>query len=441
MQFEGVSEKPWKTLINKNIILDTSIIIILITMLASAFFSGLEIAFITSNKLRIELESKQGNISAKILSYFSKYPSRYLGTMLLGNNIALVVFGIYMDEELSPVIGQYISSKALILFVSTIISTMLILVTAEFLPKNIFRINPNRTLSLFAYPLTIVYGILYPVVMITIGLSEFILKKIFRVKIEKENAAFTMIDLDNYLREGTSSVEKNAEIEHEIQIFQNALDFSSVKARECMVPRTEIIAQDVNCSISELKQKFVQTRLSKILIFSGSIDNIIGYVYSKELFKSPESIRAILLPLSVVPESMPASEVLTVFIQQHKSIVVVVDEFGGTSGILTMEDVMEEIFGEIEDEHDKEEMIEKQISETEFIFSARLETDYLNSKYHLNLPILDNFETLSGLIMHFHESIPRLNEEIRIENFLFTITALARTRIEQVNLKIQKPTD
>ncbi|OFY83728.1 MAG: hemolysin [Bacteroidetes bacterium RIFCSPLOWO2_12_FULL_35_15] len=410
-------------------------------MLASAFFSGLEIAFITSNKLRIELESKQGNISAKILSYFSKYPSRYLGTMLLGNNIALVVFGIYMDEELSPVIGQYISSKALILFISTIISTILILVTAEFLPKNIFRINPNRTLSLFAYPLTLVYGVLYPVVMITIGLSEFILKKIFRVKIEKENAAFTMIDLDNYLREGTSSVEKNAEIEHEIQIFQNALDFSSVKARECMVPRTEIIALDVNCSISELKQKFIQTRLSKILIFSGSIDNIIGYVYSKELFKSPESIRAILLPLSIVPESMPASEVLTVFIQQHKSIVVVVDEFGGTSGILTMEDVMEEIFGEIEDEHDKEEMIEKQVSETEFIFSARLETDYLNGKYHLNLPILDNFETLSGLIMHFHESIPRLNEEIRIENFLFTITAVARTRIEQVNLKIQKPTD
>ena len=441
MQFEGASEKIWKTLINKNIILDTSIIIILITMLASAFFSGLEIAFITSNKLRIELESKQGNISAKILSYFSKYPSRYLGTMLLGNNIALVVFGIYMDEELSPVIGQYISSKALILFISTIISTILILVTAEFLPKNIFRINPNRTLSLFAYPLTLVYGVLYPVVMITIGLSEFILKKIFRVKIEKENAAFTMIDLDNYLREGASSVEKNAEIEHEIQIFQNALDFSSVKARECMVPRTEIIALDVNCSISELKQKFIQTRLSKILIFSGSIDNIIGYVYSKELFKSPESIRAILLPLSIVPESMPASEVLTVFIQQHKSIVVVVDEFGGTSGILTMEDVMEEIFGEIEDEHDKEEMIEKQVSETEFIFSARLETDYLNGKYHLNLPILDNFETLSGLIMHFHESIPRLNEEIRIENFLFTITAVARTRIEQVNLKIQKPTD
>ncbi|MGZ4116044.1 MAG: hemolysin family protein, partial [Bacteroidia bacterium] len=234
-----------------------------------------------------------------------------------------------------------------------------------------------------------------------------------------------------------SASEKKAEMDHEIQIFQNALDFSSVKARECMVPRTEMIALEVNESIEKLKQKFVQTRLSKILIYSESIDNIIGYVYSKELFKSPESIKSILLPVSFVPESMAASEVLTIFIQQHKSIAVVVDEFGGTSGMLTMEDVMEEIFGEIEDEHDKEEMIEKQISENEFIFSSRLETDYLNKKYHLKLPILDNIETLGGLIMFYHESIPRINEEIRIENFIFTITAVTRTSIEQVNLKIQ----
>jgi CBS domain containing-hemolysin-like protein len=415
----------------------TSSTIIIITLIASAFFSGLEIAFITSNKLRIELESKQGNLSAKILAYFNKYPSRYLGTMLLGNNIALVIFGIYMDEELKPIIGNIISSKVLILLTSTLLSTMLILVTAEFLPKNIFRINPNRTLTIFAFPLTIVYGALYPVVMITIGFAELILKKIFRVKIENENAAFTMIDLDNYVREGTSAQEKKAEMDHEIQIFQNALDFSSVKARECMVPRTEILALEVNESIEKLKQKFIQTRLSKILIYSESIDNIIGYVYSKELFKSPESIKSILLPVSFVPESMAASEVLTVFIQQHKSIAVVVDEFGGTSGMLTMEDVMEEIFGEIEDEHDKEEMIEKQISETEFVFSSRLETDYINNKYHLKLPILDNIETLGGLVMFYHESIPRINEEIRIENFLFTITAVTRTSIEQVNLKIQ----
>lgn len=405
-------------------------------MIASAFFSGLEIAFITSNKLRIELESKQGSISARILAHFNKFPSRYLGTMLLGNNIALVVFGIYMDEELNPLLGHFIASKVLLLLLSTFLSTMLILVMAEYLPKNLFRINPNKTLTLFVFPLTIVYGILYPVVMITIGFSEFILKKIFRVKIENENAAFTMVDLDNYLREGTSAVEQKEEKDHEIQIFQNAMDFSSVKARECMVPRTEIVALDVNESIEVLKNKFIQTRLSKVLIYSGNIDNIIGYVYSKELFNKPESIRHILLPVSIVPESMAASEVLTVFIQQHKSIVIVVDEFGGTSGILTMEDVIEEIFGEIEDEHDKEEMIEKQVSETEFNFSSRLETDYINHRYDLDLPILNNVETLGGLIMHYHESIPRINEEIRIENFLFTITAVTRTRIEQVNLKI-----
>ncbi len=414
-------------------------VIILIAMLASAFFSGLEIAFITSNKLRIELESKQGNLSSKILARFNKSPSRYLGTMLLGNNIALVIFGIYMDKELNPLLGGFVTSKVLLLLISTFISTMIILVTAEYLPKSIFRINPNKTLSLFVFPLTIVYAVLYPVVVVTIGFSEFMLKKIFRVKIEKENAAFTMIDLDNYLREGTSAVETKADKDHEIQIFQNALDFSSIKARECMVPRTEIIAMDVNESIEDLKNKFIQTRLSKILIYSGSIDNIIGYVYSKELFKNQESLRSILLPVSIVPESMAASEVLTVFIQQHKSIALVVDEFGGTSGMLTMEDVIEEIFGEIEDEHDKEDLVEKMISETEFLFSARFETDYINNKYHLNLPILDNVETLGGLVMHYHESIPRPNEEIRIKNFLFTITAVTRTRIEQVNLKIQKP--
>ena len=417
------------------------VVIILITLVASAFFSGLEIAFITSNKLRIELENKQGNFSAKILAYFNRYPSRYLGTMLLGNNIALVIFGIYMDEELKPVIEYLTSSKILILLVSTFLSTMIILITAEFLPKNIFRINPNKTLTLFAFPLTIVYGILYPMVMISIGSSEFILKKIFRVKIENENAAFTMIDLDNYVREGTSAVEKKVEVDHEIQIFQNALDFSSVKARECMIPRTEIIAIEVNESIEALRQKFIQTRLSKILIYEKNIDNIIGYAYSKELFKKPASIKSIMLPVSIVPETMAASEVLTVFIQQNKSIALVVDEFGGTSGMLTMEDVMEEIFGEIEDEHDKEEMIERQISDYEFIFSARLETDYINDKYRLKLPILDNVETISGLIMHYHESIPRVNEEIQIEHYVFTILSVTRTRVETVSLKIKKETN
>lgn len=411
-------------------------LIILITLIASAFFSGLEIAFITSNKLRIELENKQGNFSAKILSYFNKYPSRYLGTMLLGNNIALVIFGIYMEEELNPIISNLISSKIIVLLISTFVSTMIILVTAEYLPKNIFRINPNGTLNLFAFPLTLIFGLLYPIVMVTINFSEFILKKIFRIEIKKENNAFTMIDLDNYLREGTSTKEQKAEMEHEIKIFQNALDFSSVKARECMVPRTEIIAMNIEETIENLKNKFIQTRLSKILIYNTTIDNIIGYVYSKELFRNPQTIKNILLPVSVVPESMAASEVLTVFIQQHKSIALVVDEFGGTSGMLTIEDIMEEIFGEIEDEHDKEELVEKKVNENEFIFSARLETDYINNKYTINLPILDNFETLSGLIMHYHENIPFVNEEIRINNFVFTILSASKTKIEQVHIKI-----
>ncbi len=416
--------------------METSVVIILLTLIASAFFSGLEIAFITSNKLRIELENKQGNFSAKILSYFNKYPSRYLGTMLLGNNIALVIFGIYMDEELQPIIGNFVTSRIAVLLITTFLSTMFILVTAEYLPKNLFRINPNKTLTLFSFPLTIVYGILYPFVMVTIGLSEFILKKVFRVKIEKENSAFTMIDLDNYVKEGTAAVERKAEVEHEIQIFQNALDFSSIKARECMIPRTEIIALDVNSSIQELKQKFIQTRLSKILIYSDNIDNIIGYVYSKEFFKQPESIKSILLPVSIVPESMAANEVLTIFIQQHKSIAIVVDEYGGTSGMITMEDIMEEIFGEIEDEHDKEELIERVIGEDEYVFSARLETDYINHKYNLNLPILENFETIGGLIMHYNESIPEVNEEIKIDNFLFTIRMVSKTRIETVSIKL-----
>lgn len=417
--------------------MENTTVIILLSLIASAFFSGLEIAFITSNKLRIELENKQGNFSAKILSYFNKYPSRYLGTMLLGNNIALVVFGIYMDEELNPFFGNYVSSKILILILSTFCSTMIILVTAEFLPKNLFRINPNRTLNIFAFPLTIVYGVLYPVVMITIGLSEFILKKIFRVKLQQEATAFTMIDLDHFIKQGTSAIEKKEEVDHEIKIFQNALDFSEVKARECMIPRTEIVAMDVTVSIDELKAKFIETRLSKILIFDKSIDNIIGYVYSKELFKRPENVKSILLPVSIVPESMTANEILTVFIQQHKSIAIVVDEFGGTSGMLTMEDVMEEIFGEIEDEHDKEELIDRQINENEYVFSARLETDYINNKYNLNLPILDTFETIGGLIMHYHESIPEKNELIKIENFTFKVIAVSRTKIETVYLTIE----
>jgi len=397
----------------------------------------MEIAFLTSNKLRIELESKQGSISAKIFSYFNKYPSRYLGAMLLGNNIALVVFSIYMQELLSPVVRQFISSEIAILLVQTFLSTLFIIVTAEFLPKNLFRINPNFLLNLFAIPLIVIYYILYPFVFITTGMSEFILTKIFKVRLaNNKQISFGRIDLDNYVREGTLFKEGQSEMDHEIQIFKNALDFSNVKARECMIPRTEIIALDVSESVEKLKQRFIQTRLSKILIYENSIDHIIGYTHSHELFKTPKDIKSVLLPIAIVPESMPVREVLTVFIQQRKSIAVVVDEFGGTSGVLTMEDVMEEILGEIEDEHDKEEMVEKQINEDEYLFSARLEVDYLNDKYRFQLPTQENVETLGGLILYYNESIPRLNEEIKIGRFVFKVTGVSNTRIEQVQLKI-----
>ena len=396
----------------------------------------MEIAFLTSNKLRIELESKQGSIPARIFSYFNKFPSRYLGTMLLGNNIALVVFGIYMGELLSPIVTQLVSSEVAGLLIQTFLSTLFILVTAEFLPKNLFRINPNFLLNIFAIPLIIIYYILYPFVFITTGISEFILTKIFKVKFVYDKISFGRIDLDNYVREGTLFKEGQKEMDHEIQIFKNALEFSNVKARECMIPRTEIIALDVNDSVDKLKQKFIQTRLSKILIYENSIDHIIGYTHSHELFKNPDSIRSVLLPVSIVPESMPVREMLTVFIQQHKSIAVVVDEFGGTSGMLTMEDIIEEIFGEIEDEHDKDELLEKKLNNNEYLFSARLEIDYLNEKYKLQLPLKDNVETLGGLLLHYNESIPRLNEEIRVGQFIFKITGVSSTRIEQVQLKI-----
>ena len=315
---------------------------------------------------------------------------------------------------------------------------MIILFVAEYLPKNIFRINPNRSLTIFVFPLTVVYALLYPMVSVTINLSEFLLENVFGLEVKKENSVFTMIDLDNFLKEGTSKKEKTDEMDYEIQIFQNALDFSSVKARECMVPRTEIVALDVEQSIDDLKLKFLETRLSKILIYAENIDNIIGYVYCKELFKHPTTIKSILLPVSVVPESISASEVLKVFIKKHKSIMIVVDEFGGTSGMLTMEDVMEEIFGEIDDEHDKENMVERQIGDDEFLFSARLETDYVNSKYHLGLPSIDNVETLGGLVMHFYESIPKLNQQIVIENFVFTVTDVSSVRIEEMRLQVKK---
>lgn len=410
--------------------------IILCMLIFSAFFSGMEIAFVSANKLKVELDSKQGDFFAKIISNFMKKPSRFIGAMLVGNNIALVVYGIFMAKWLEPEIAKISGNEFFILLVQTLISTGLILFTAEFLPKTLFRINPNRMLSLFALPLLIIYWILFVLMMIVISISELLIKLFSPQLSTKEEINFGRVDLEHYIKEGTEHNNAQEEVDHEIQIFQNALDFSKVKARECMIPRTEIVALEMEDDITKLRDTFVETGLSKILIYKGSIDNIIGYTHSFELFKKPESIKSILIPLPIIPMTIAANEILEIFIKQRKSIAVVVDEFGGTAGILTIEDIIEEIFGEIEDEHDKEELEEKKISDTEYLFAARLEVDYLNAEYNLKLPESDNYETIAGLIIDTHESIPDLNERIRTENFVFTVKKVFQNKIDLVHLEL-----
>ena len=410
--------------------------IILATLLLSAFFSGMEIAFVSANKLKIELDGKQGDFFAKIIANFLKRPSRFIGAMLVGNNIALVVYGIFMAQILEPKIAAFTQSEFLILFTQTVISTLIILFTAEFLPKTLFRINPNSMLRFFALPLFIIYWLLFFIMIIVIGISELLIKLFAPQLSTDEELDFGRIDLEHYIREGTENSESQEEVDHEIQIFQNALDFSKVKARECMVPRTEIVALEMEETIEVLRDKFVQKGLSKILIYRDSIDNIIGYVHSFELFKKPESIKSILLPLPIIPMSMQANEILEIFIKQKRSIAVVVDEFGGTSGIVTIEDIIEEIFGEIEDEHDKEDLKEEKISDHEYLFAARLEVDYLNNEYNLGLPESDNYETLAGLIIDTFESIPELGNQIKKDTFVFTVKKVFDNKIDLVHLKV-----
>jgi len=411
-------------------------IFLILAMLASAMFSGLEIAFVSANKLKIELDNTKGNFTAKILSSFLKQPAKFIGAMLLGNNIALVIYSIIMAKFLEPVIAQYVfDNEFVILLMQTIISTLLILFFAEFLPKALFRINPNRVLTIAAVPITIVYYILYPFTYFTVGISNLILK-IFKVDTSESDLAFSKIDLEDFIANIQDGQNEGEEIDSEIQIFKNALGFSDVKVRECMVPRTEITAIEVEKSIEELREKFIETGLSKILIYRDNIDNIIGYVHSKELFKKPEAIKSILLPVSIVPEVMSANDMLKKSIKERRSVAVVVDEFGGTSGILTTEDVIEEIFGEIEDEHDKEEFVEKIISENTYQFSARIEIDYINEKYKLNLPVSDEYETLGGLIININESIPENEEIIRKDNFEFTIDKVSDNKVDMITLRL-----
>jgi CBS domain containing-hemolysin-like protein len=414
-------------------------IYIAVSLLFSAFFSGMEIAFITANKLQIELDSKQGSLVGKINSFYVENPSRFIATMLIGNNIALVVYGMLMAKALTPVLGnipQLHANEMLMLTTQTVISTLIVLITAEFLPKALFRINPNKLLNVLSLPVTVIFVTLSPIVYIVNGISNLFLKYVFRVDVEDDKPVFAKVDIDNYLEEVTQqNGTSEKELDHEIQIFKNALDFGNIKARECMIPRTEIVAIDVNESIEKLKNLFTETGLSKILVYRETIDNIIGYAHLYEMFKRPKEIKNILLPITIVPESMPVSEVLSKLIEQRRSIAVVVDEFGGTSGIITTEDIIEEIFGEIEDEHDKENLTEEKIDENTYRFSARLEIDYLNEKYNLNLPESDEYETLGGLLLQAFGTIPNIKDRIKINNYEIIIDEVEANKIDVVTLK------
>jgi CBS domain containing-hemolysin-like protein len=415
---------------------------IIITLILSAFFSGLEIAFITSNKLKIELDKGKGLLTARIMSGFYQDPSRLIGTLLLGNNIALVIYGISMANVLTPLLSsslpEQFHSGLLILLIQTILATLLILILSEFLPKVLFRINANAIVNFFAVPLWIIYYLLYPIVYLFTGISHFILQRFTKVRFTRQEPVFTYIDLDHYIEELAKNEEQIEDVQQEIQMFQNMIDFRKVKLRETMVPRNEMITVEESEPIEKLKTIFITYGFSRIPVYKETIDNIIGYVHSFDMFKNPENIKSVIQPILLIPETMPANIALTKFIHERKNIAVVVDEFGGTSGMVTMEDIMEEIFGEIEDEFDAAEMTEKVVRPGEFIFSARLEIDYLNDNYKLDLPESEDYKTLAGLIIYAHESIPDAGDTILVPHFRFDILQATDTRIELVRLTIEE---
>lgn len=420
--------------------MEAYIITIFVTIILSAFFSGMEIAFVSANKLRLELDKKQESINSKILTIFTGNPAQYIATMLVGNNVALVVYGVAFAKLLEPFFYSFLDSAGAVLFLQTVSSTLIILLTAEFLPKALFRLNPNIFLRIFAVPLIIFYFIFYPITRITMWISKLLLNGIFRAGIDKneEKRVFSRIDLDHFVNEQDNPTHhtKLEELENEVKLFRNALDFSKVKLREIMVPRTEIEAMDIESEVEELRQRFIETGYSRILFYKENIDNIIGYIHHSVIFTKPESIRPNLKKVLIVPETMPASKLLSKFIAQKRSIAIVVDEFGGTSGMVTIEDILEEIFGEIEDEHDTIDLIDRKTGNNEYILSARIELDYLNEKYNLNFPVEENYETLAGFILFHHESIPKINTVITIGNYRFKVLKASNTRIELVNLHI-----
>ncbi|GIV33923.1 MAG: hemolysin [Chitinophagales bacterium] len=411
--------------------------LIFIALILSAFFSGMEIAYVASNKLRMEVLRKQKQISTQLLSTVTANPSLFLGTMLVGNNIALIVLGIIMAKMLEPRMAELLppllNHEIVILTIQTLITTAVVLIFGEFIPKNLFRLNPEWSLQTFAIPLFLAYIVLYPLVQFIVVIAHLLLKVFLGITDQGSPPVFSRTDLEHFVSQFVRS--DNPEEEINTTLLEKALYLKEVRARECMVPRTEIEALDVNASVEELRQKFIETKLSRIIIYEDSIDNILGYVHHFDLLKKPQHIRDILFPIKVIPETMLARDILSLFMKDHQTIVWVVDEFGGTSGIVTLEDVLEEIFGEIKDEHDTEYLLEKQVAEDEYIFSGRIEIDYLNEKYDLAIPDGD-YETLAGFILAHYEDLPQKGEELIIGRFKIKILNASETRIESVRLKI-----
>ena len=412
--------------------MEESFFIILVSLLFSAFFSGMEIAYVSANKIHLEIEKKRSSLIAAVLKRITRRPSKFIATMLVGNNIALVIYGLFMGDVLMqwiPLDGFYE------LLVHTLISTLVILWTAEFLPKVFFQIYANQLVVILSIPAYIFYLLFSVISEWVIWISDFVLRVLFRTPGDDLQLSFSKVGLGHYINEQMESLEVEDEVDSEIQIFQNALEFSDVKAREVMIPRTEVIGVDVSTGPKELGQKFTETGLSKILVYQENLDNILGYVHSFELFKKPEVIHQVLMPVVFIPETMLAKDILQALTRKRKSIAVVVDEYGGTAGIITVEDIIEELFGEIEDEHDSMALVEQEIESGHWRFSARLEVDYLNETYKLDLPEGEQYETLGGLVVHVAEEIPEQGEVIGIEDFNLTIVEVSNTKIELVELQ------
>ncbi len=409
---------------------------LIISMILSAFFSGMEIAFVSSNRLLAEMDKEKNGLAQRAISLFYQHPNNFVSTMLVGNNIALVVYGILFARIFDELLFSGLSDGARVT-ADTLLSTLVVLFTGEFLPKIIFKSNPNTLLTFFAVPAMVCYVVLYPISRFATMLSRGLLRLVgVKMKKEQDDKAFTRIDLDYLVQSSIDNAKNEEEIEDEVKIFQNALEFSEIRVRDCMVPRTEIDAVEDTCNIEQLKQVFIESGHSKVIVYHEDIDHVVGYIHSSEMFHHPQDWRKGIRQLVFVPETMHASRLMKTFMQQQRSLAIVVDEFGGTSGLIALEDIVEEIFGEIEDEHDSNHYVAKQLEDGEYILSARLEIEKVNEQFGLDLPESDEYMTVGGLILHEYQSFPKLNEIIRIGRFEFKIVKNTATKIELVRLKV-----